>query len=290
MAKFFVSNSADSLAALNPAVTVEAEYGERCVEGSQITMAHHGPRSNNPPPCVGGTLDLYLDSDVESIVGLSHVDLDTLGGIMRFYAPSMYKSAPDGFWDVAGHVDLNGAHRLFDVNPSRKVVDSLYAFWAYSSKNRVQVPRDGSAIDITESINEYIKIIADIFDGNEELMLEGVRFHSDSMQLAMDSFEVKTARYLVRKSSQFVNHLYRDLDYIYPAVIGYNTNTKAITLSFESPIEGVSAAEIMQSAFGPDAGGHAGIAGSPRGVRYGFDDVWTVTERLRGIDMKRFKV
>ena len=31
--------------------TVEAEYGNNVVEGTKVTLAHHGPRSNNPAPC-----------------------------------------------------------------------------------------------------------------------------------------------------------------------------------------------------------------------------------------------
>ena len=35
----------------NAAATVEAEYGDICVEGKDVTLAHHGPRSGNPAPC-----------------------------------------------------------------------------------------------------------------------------------------------------------------------------------------------------------------------------------------------
>ena len=42
---FFLANKPSSLRAIgekiNLAVTVEAEYGDECVEGSIITLAHH---------------------------------------------------------------------------------------------------------------------------------------------------------------------------------------------------------------------------------------------------------
>jgi hypothetical protein len=67
-----------------------------------------------------------------------------------------------------------------------------------------------------------------------------------------------------------------------PAVVGYNTQTKAITLSFESDEAraGLSACDIMQELFGPLAGGHAGIAGTPRGEEYTIDDARRVAKHV----------
>lgn len=31
--------------------TVEAEYGDKCINGKLYTLAHHGSRSANPAPC-----------------------------------------------------------------------------------------------------------------------------------------------------------------------------------------------------------------------------------------------
>jgi len=75
---------------------------------------------------------------------------------------------------------------------------------------------------------------------------------------------------LLRSSDKFVNHLYTHDDEAYPAIIGFNDQTGAITLSFESEkARGkLSACTIMQNKFGPLAGGHAGIAGTPRGEVY----------------------
>jgi hypothetical protein len=76
---------------------------------------------------------------------------------------------------------------------------------------------------------------------------------------------------LLRKSGSFVNNLYMHDRKLYPAVVGYNTNTKAITISFESSIPDVSAVEIVQFLWGTDAGGHTNIAGSPRGKEMSLD-------------------
>jgi hypothetical protein len=51
------------------------------------------------------------------------------------------------------------------------------------------------------------------------------------------------------------------------AVIAFNTKSGSITLSFAEETDPRNACELMQAVFGPEAGGHKGIAGSPRGVR-----------------------
>ena len=63
---------------INAEATVEAEYGDECLEGTMATLAHHGPRSNNPAPC--NTPDVPVLPPFATVV-VSHIDLDTLGGI-----------------------------------------------------------------------------------------------------------------------------------------------------------------------------------------------------------------
>lgn len=103
---------------------------------------------------------------------------------------------------------------------------------------------------------------------------------------------------ILRRSAQFVNHLYtgpwvvvycdgcgspstvhssveccgsrggtpgNTTREVAGGVVALNTDTGAVTISLESPVPGVSCRAIVQSLWGPDAGGHDGIAGSPRG-------------------------
>ena len=79
-----------ALKAHRSTVTVEAEYGNSVIEGTILTMAHHGPRADNPAPCLAwhqaGEVSypgLRGKTDITSVevVGVSHIDLDTLGGI-----------------------------------------------------------------------------------------------------------------------------------------------------------------------------------------------------------------
>lgn len=79
--KFLVSSSQVNLATAlegKTSATVEAEYGDLVVEGSVLTLAHHGPRSGNSCPCLVENRP-QGEQSIE-VVGLSHMDLDTIGG------------------------------------------------------------------------------------------------------------------------------------------------------------------------------------------------------------------
>lgn len=80
--------------------TVEAEYGDECLEGTMVTLAHHGPRSNNPAPC--NTPDVPELPPFATVV-VSHIDLDTLGGI---YALQGRKPEDYRFWEAAEMIDV----------------------------------------------------------------------------------------------------------------------------------------------------------------------------------------
>lgn len=73
--QIFLAPTAEQARDLDPDITVEAEYGDDCVEGKEITLAHHGSRSDNPAPC---------NTEVEPLergtIVLSHIDLDAVGG------------------------------------------------------------------------------------------------------------------------------------------------------------------------------------------------------------------
>jgi hypothetical protein len=50
------------------------------------------------------------------------------------------------------------------------------------------------------------------------------------------------------------------------AIVAWNPEAGTVTVSLESSVSGVSCRDIVQALWGPLAGGHAGIAGSPRGM------------------------
>jgi hypothetical protein len=90
---------------------------------------------------------------------------------------------------------------------------------------------------------------------------------------------------ILRQSTRFANHLYTTPDgQIAKAVVTWNPGTDlsggAITASLADPVPGVSCGEILKSLFGPEAGGHAGIGGSPRGKALPKEDAAKVAAAL----------
>jgi hypothetical protein len=249
-----IANNAAQLEAQRPDYTVEAEFGDEVVEGLRYTLAHHGPRAANPCPC----LEDNHTSHVPGIIGISHVDLDTLGGILAILG---IKPEDPDFWAAAAQVDIRGVHHLSEITTDERVVEALNAYWAFSETHRVFAPRDGRVLDVTAEINEHAEALAAILGGDEALTGAGRWWAATKEELAKDSFVEVVGGVVLRKSESFVNHLYDGNQ----AVVAYNTTSMAITVSLADPIPGISCRALVQKLWGPEAGGHDGIAGSPRG-------------------------
>jgi hypothetical protein len=267
--KIIISSNPEALKSENPSHTVEAEYGDVCVEGSILTLAHHGPRSNNPAPCNAEIPDKALVGPMDdAVIGLSHVDLDTLGGVA-----AILRNKPDAplFWRVAEQVDLRGAHCLETILSEQEadypglghqVEEQLFAWWAHSEQNKIWPPRDGSVADVTSEVRELISTIKLILDDDQDLIAEGELWKQEQQALDKDSFVERIGSVVLRSSEQFVNHLYGGADV--KAAVAFNPKNGSVTVSLANPIDGVSCCELVQELWGPEAGGHAGIAGSPR--------------------------
>lgn len=262
-------------------ITVEAEYGDYCVEGTIYTAAHHGSRSANPAPCIDKNIPVKFDATVL----VSHIDLDTLGGVARILGHLIHQY--EWFWELAAFVDVNGPHRMIqssDANP--KNVARMYAWWAWSQANRGP-RRDNSMIhDVTDEVLASLEALLKILAGDEQMIAAGKVFAEAENELDKQSFIcmhiANGLKVTMRASDSFVNHLYAHNDFTADLVVAYNTKTKAITLSRENDTVPVNCCEIMQAVFGPAAGGHAGIAGSPRGVEMTEKDTEKVTDKLFG--------
>lgn len=268
-------------------LTVEAEYGEAVVEGRRYTAAHHGPRADRPAPCIDPEIPEARDGDV---VLISHIDLDTLGGIGRFLGHPACAPKHAGFWHLAAFVDVNGPHKLAladdVIRPAQSVreVSDLHAYWAWAAENRS--PRYTEVTDVTEEVRKHLHLLLDIFGEPEtgSLHTAGERFRQAAQDLNENSFCERRevgGGLILRVSPQFVNHLYNSPDgEMATAVAAFNTRTGAITLSFAEKDDPRQAAEVMQAAFGEKAGGHAGIAGSPRGERQTLADLLKLADSL----------
>lgn len=289
----FATSSPDALeeklSEFTSTVTVEAEYGERVVEGTVSTLAHHGSRSDNPAPCEWENRVCSIDA-----IGISHFDLDTLGGI----AAVLNKKPEDElFWNLAAYIDIHGAHKLVDwVTKCNHVQDhsdvqlaekKLFAFWAWSRVNKLYVVPE--VLDVTDFILEAIKVITKIVEGDEKLLAAGQEFRESEHKLNEETykgpfFAGEFTGLVIRRESngRFCNHLYETPDCLLTAkaVVAYDEEAGTITASLADPIPEVSCCEIMQRLFGPEAGGHSGIAGSPRGKKMQSEDVNLVLMHL----------
>jgi hypothetical protein len=283
--RYLISNNHENLALALQAVvaeggqtaTVEAEYGDFVVEGSRRTLAHHGPRTGQKAPCSYG--NELVDVKITA-VGLSHIDLDTIGGCLAL--EGMMRPGDDGFWRLAEFVDLNGPHKLAFSGACDEDIARLYAYWAFSAVNRIYPERDGTVSDVTEKVQDHFTAVLRILRDDKDYLAEGATFRAAEAKLNTDSYVSEHVGVVVRVSTGFVNHLYTTPSgYLGKAVVAFNTHTGALTVSLADPITGVSCVTIMQQLFGLSAGGHQGIAGSPRGQRMSLFDMAELVDTLR---------
>jgi len=261
------------LATSNSTVTVEAEFGDKLVMGSVATLAHHGKYSMNTCPCLENNWKVPPQK-----VGGSHFDLDFLGGTLAVMG---LKPRVPSFWELAAYIDLNGAHMIGSSGASEADKEALYAFWAWSQKNRIYLPRDGSVLDITDKVLEAQGILLKILEGDQNLLDEGRKLKEKEKELNEQSFLEKKGDVCIRQHNNFVNHLYSTPSgEVCKACVSYNTERGEITVSLANPIEGMNCAEFMKEMFGPLAGGHAGIAGSPRGEKQSIEKLYLLAKEL----------
>lgn len=257
---------------LNFTATVEAEYGETVIKGSVYTLAHHTKQYKNcPAPCNTNVQKLPPDSTIL----VSHLDLDTIGGCMALMG---IKPEDQEFWQGAEFIDLNGAHNLFKL--SNSVQEKLKAFWAWNNKQERK--RYTEVEDVTEKVLLAADIITKILQQDKELLTQGEEWHKTTSQ------EVESK--LIKESSKvrvfvtdgvFCNTSYYSplQNKVIPAIVTLNTKINSITVSMEDGGKSISAKEIVQILWGQEAGGHNGIAGSPRG--------WEVTPEQLKIELER---
>lgn len=257
------SSLANAISTFSATGTVEAEYGSVCIEGSMATLAHHGARSGNLCPCLEPNRFIELQA-----IGISHIDLDTLGGIAALLGR---KPEAPGFWKLASFVDVKGPHRLSEANASDEDLARLHAFWAWSESHKCFAPRDGSPLDVTKEVVAALAAIEAILADDPAMIAAGEAHRLAGEALESASFVERHGDVLLRSSAAFVNHLYTH-ETPARAVVGYSEKFKSITVSFADPGEGDNACEFVQAMWGALAGGHKGIAGSPRGQEMTLED------------------
>lgn len=283
------STNPELLSAERPHLTVEAEYGTIVVEGAVYTAAHHQPAGSKyagdhvvpggrPSPCVDKDIPVFDPEEGDWVVGISHMDLDTVGGVLRALpaAADIFASAHDGFWGLAAFLDVNGAHKMALAGASQEDIQRIYGWMAYS-KSIPRLPLN-VLTDATELVLGSLPVLRALLADDAGLLQAGRDLRGKEQELNEQSFEYMTDGNVIVRTTpgerDSVNLLYAAPDGdLGVAIVAYNKHVGTITVSLESPIPGVSCRDVVQSLWGDLAGGHPGIAGSPRGKVMTEEDV-----------------
>ena len=260
-------------------ITIEAEYGDETIIGTLYTSAHHVVNSDNPAPCVDEKIP-YIEFGT---ILVSHIDLDMLLGCGRALGLITDQIKMELFCEVAANIDVDGPHHIHEYGENMKKL--FDAYWAWN-ESRGRQERIEQTTDVTQKVLESIEIIFKIIDGNEELIEQGEKWVSNVQEEVEARLINETENYRVFSTDRvFCGSSYwspRE-NKIISAIVSYNEKFKAITLSFEDGGEKYNAVDIMQKIFGSEAGGRAGIAGTPRGKEYQFEDTQKVIKELEEV-------
>lgn len=278
--RVILAPSYDMAKNINAEATVEAEYGDECLEGTMVTLAHHGPRANNPAPC--NTSDVPKLPPFATVV-VSHIDLDTLGGI---YALQGRKPEDDRFWEAAEMIDVKGVHHIHELD--KDIQDKLNAYYAYNYNHAGE--RYSETVDVTKQVEDAYGVINDILDidaPEHDMLIADGKEWAQAREAAVEAqliYEDKNMRVFDSNGVFCAASYYSPKqDALIPATVTYNEKAKTITLGFEDGGKQYNAMEIVRSVWGPEAGGREGIAGSPRGIEMTKDDLHALVERLKEV-------
>lgn len=252
-----------------PDATVEAEYGGIVKEGSLVTFAHHsGEWQKCPPPCLQP--NRKASAQPIKLAMISHIDLDTVMGLMALEGCKPKNTYfAKAFCKAAGYIDLNGYHNLCKV--SRKSQELLNA--ANSYLKEVADTRFKETTDVTDIYRQVRDFLINLLS-DHEFRKQGIEQGEQWAKAMSEQTDVclvkETANIRVFETTGvFCNAAYynRTQNKLYEACVSLNTKQNSITLSFANvgELDPISARDILQSIWGEKAGGHNGIAGTPRG-------------------------
>lgn len=255
--------------------TVEAEYGENVLKGIIVTLAHHVKEyKSEPAPCNRKDVPL-LPNDATIVV--SHIDLDTVGGIMALMG---LKTQDDAFWAAAEFIDLNGPHHGYKF-PAE--LPKLQAYWAWNSA-QPRARYSDEVVDVTETVMKHIDAVQKILSGDQELIEQGQKWAAETqakIEACLVEEDDKVRVFATDDVFCGAAYFSPNLGKVVPVIIAMNTKFGAITVSVEDGGKTLNAKELVQSLWGSEAGGHAGIAGSPRGKRMGLKEFVRAVEAVR---------
>lgn len=262
-------------------LTVEAEYGSFVKEGDIFTAAHHqseGPYKGthiggaSPAPCNNTNIPTLEDATIV----VSHIDLDTLGGCMRANTvwDGCFLEEHQSFWDLAEFVDVNGPQKLDISGASDDDLNKLYAWWWYQEEVIGYRFSRTENTDVTSIIEAASAWLTGLLMGDEALIEKGKAWRKMMEGLNENSFiQMSKQGTILRIANRFVNHLYdTPTGEQGKAIVTFYPTGGNITISKRDAELPMNCKSIVQHLWGTEAGGHQGIAGSPRGKRMTIQD------------------
>lgn len=259
-----------------PLATIEAEYGNVVIEGVKATYAHHVAGWETAPSLQPNNSAITAGDlmDNDNYILVSHIDLDVICGVLSILNAYDVK---DSVKEAINYVDTHGQHKIGFIKDSegRAFVE---AYIGIVSKHRAPFG--------VEDVTDYCKMVGNLLMGNKEK-------HTDFVKLGkevLENKEVEANKAMLLENNGVVlydapenvfglssAYICREEEFEYTVV--YSNKFKTITIAAaDGKDQGINLVEFMQGYFGPEAGGHYGIAGSPRGVEYTLADAMNVFE------------
>lgn len=169
------------------------------------------------------------------------------------------------FWKAAEFIDLNGPHNLFQVDEETR--KKYIAYQAYQANHRN--PRFTEITDVTGIVLEHLGIIDRVIDGDKTLIQEGIKWDEETKKKIEEClvFENDNVRVFNSPDGVFCSAAYysEKQGKVIPSTVTRNGKFKSVTVAMADGGKVLSAKELVQELWGNEAGGHPGIAGSPRG-------------------------
>ena len=258
-----------------PIVSVEAEYGSEVVQGTHFTMAHHVKGWATAPSLCENDILGDIDMADEETILISHIDLDTICGIMSVI----------GAYDIdyfikkgVNYVDCNGQHNLYSEEVSEEARRFILSYIGYASKFRAPHSEE-KIVDVTEYIYKLIEEFQapEFYELGKDLVESRTAAATNYIAGAIGNIV------LLNQPAESIlfglNSEYRLNGKEYDYVIVFNEKFKSITISSRLGSKGdKDMVSLMKTVFGEGAGGHFGIAGTPRGGVYNLADAANLLE------------
>lgn len=265
-----------------PDITIECEFGDEIIEGRLLTLGHHVVEYMNKPSCCKQLFELLeknnwrLPENIKQdkyTIGINNPDLDTVLTIFLLENLDWVKNVMEDitgriylrdFVTFADNMDNNGVHTIrycasYDISAGMVVA---YINWLLNQD---------SSIDYKEQIKNGLNFIYKMFNDNE--VVRQYLLHEKNRIDEIMKNHISDNRYgRLFKSAVFCNAEYLGFDFI----VNFNPIYKSVTLSFKDSGKRFNAKKIMQDIFGEKAGGHLGIAGTPKNEKFDVKDAFLV--------------